>query len=288
MIATEHLESFMQSIECSSTRRAYKKHICDYLNDCTSVPLEEAFGRNYAGVQFKRLQASADKASTKNQRLAALRSFGRFLLHREVLPENGFSLFPYFKSDSDQQKQGFLTLDDLRRCIQHLHAQQGELSFRDTLMFKLIYSSGLKVSELIHLTLEDVDLPQAIVRIGDRAVPIYPDLIDSIREYIRDHRTKNKTDSNFLFLSSDGQPLSRSTVFRRIQKVGVSVGIPLSPSLLRNSFAAIAFGQGVDLSVLREVLGHKSIQTTSRMIQRDRSRVTKNHRRFQSQRQMSV
>lgn len=282
MTSTDHLDSFLRQMQCQNTRMAYGKHLSCYLDTHKEKSLGDAFSRNCSVEHIARLRASEDSTSTKNQHLAALRSFGRYLIDLSLIPENGFADIRYFKSDSPTpESQSFLGLDQLRICVAFLDSQTGPLAERDSLMFKLIYSSGLKVSELIHLKINDVDLKNTSLRISTREIPIYPDLLDAFKAYLSGRRQLQSVECDFLFLSADGNQLSRCSVFRRIQRVGAEVGIPLSPSLLRNSFAAIAFGQGVALSELQGILGHKSLQTTSRIVGSGQSRVAARlHRRL--------
>jgi site-specific recombinase XerD len=144
----------------------------------------------------------------------------------------------------------------------------GPVAARDALIFKLLYSSGLKVNEITGLRVRDIELSTASMRLDERAVPIYPDLVDQVRSYLNGARKDllGSKRSKFAFPANNGARLSRSSVFRNIQRIGRAADLEISPSQLRKSFAAIAFGQGIPVNQLQGVLGHRSLYTTARLV----------------------
>ena len=144
-------------------------------------------------------------------------------------------------------------------------------SYRNKAMLELIYASGLRVSELVNLKLQDIDLNQDIVRIfgkgsKERIVPLGDFAIKSLIIYINEHRNsmlKNNI-NDYLFLNNHGNKMTRQGFFKIIKKIAEEKGIDkeLSPHTLRHSFASHLLKYGADLRTIQELLGHSDISTT--------------------------
>lgn len=142
--------------------------------------------------------------------------------------------------------------------------------YRDKAMLELMYATGLRVSELLNLTLNDIDLENCIIRcIGkgskERMIPIGEYVLVSMKDYL-DRRPKlyiMKKDEH-LFLNNHGKGLSRSSFFKMIKKrLKLSnINVDVSPHTLRHSFATHMIEYGSDLRVVQELLGHSDISTT--------------------------
>ncbi|MCC5833358.1 MAG: site-specific tyrosine recombinase XerD [Opitutales bacterium] len=161
---------------------------------------------------------------------------------------------------------------------------------RDRAFMELLYSSGLRVSELCALNLQDVDLENGVVRVyrgkrdKDRLAPVGERAIRAIQQYRvqgRPQFVKPDTGSE-LFLSNRGQALSRKTVWHWIQKYAVQAGIrkPVKPHLLRHSFATHLLSGGADLRAIQEMLGHADIGTTQIYTKVEQERILKAHQQF--------
>ena len=138
-------------------------------------------------------------------------------------------------------------------------------------MLELMYSSGLRVSELINLKVTDIDLNLETVRIfgkgsKERIVPLGGYAVNALKEYLTYHRNalaKNKN-SNYLFLSSRADIMTRQAFFKTIKKIAVKQNIKtdFSPHTLRHSFATHLLKHGADLRSIQELLGHSDISST--------------------------
>jgi integrase/recombinase XerC len=139
-------------------------------------------------------------------------------------------------------------------------------------MLEVLYSSGIRVSELVELEIGDIDLAEGVLRIRgkgkkDRLTPIGSQAITAINRYFEmrkiDGRTSSAT-SQRVFLNKHGEPLSTRSVRRKLDKYLVIAGLDpgISPHTLRHSFAAHLLGNGVDLKSVQELLGHQSLSTT--------------------------
>ena len=140
---------------------------------------------------------------------------------------------------------------------------------RDHVMFELLYSSGLRVSELISLKLEDINLEAGFLRVlgkgsKERIVPFHMRAAEKVKTYISLQRPDilKKKRSPYLFITRRGGPMSRQRFWQTIKGVGKKFGIELSPHTMRHSFATHLLEGGADLRSLQKMLGHADISTT--------------------------
>jgi integrase/recombinase XerD len=142
-------------------------------------------------------------------------------------------------------------------------------SIRDFVMFELLYSSGLRVSELISLKLEDINLEAGFLRVlgkgsKERIVPVNLRSIERMKKYISLQRLVilKKKRSSYLFVTNRGKPMTRQRLWQTIKKCGRELGIEISPHTMRHSFATHLLEGGADLRSLQKMLGHADISTT--------------------------
>jgi len=136
-------------------------------------------------------------------------------------------------------------------------------------MFELLYSSGLRVSELVSLKLEDMNLDAGFLRVlgkgsKERIVPLHERAIGRVKMYLNHQRPeilKNKR-SPYLFVTKRGGPMTRQRFWQTIRSLGRKLGIHLSPHTMRHSFATHLLEGGADLRSLQKMLGHADISTT--------------------------
>jgi len=159
-------------------------------------------------------------------------------------------------------------------------------SIRDRAMLELFYSSGLRISELCSLTLQQVDLQHGFVRVfgkgnKERVVPLGGKAREAIETYLTSARprlVKPRTGSEF-FLSGRGRAISRKTLWALVKKHAANAGLKkaVKPHLLRHSFATHLLGGGADLRAIQEMLGHASIATTQIYTAVETSRLLDQH-----------
>lgn len=140
---------------------------------------------------------------------------------------------------------------------------------RDYVMFELLYSSGLRVSELISLKLEDINLEAGFIRVlgkgsKERIVPIHARAIERLRRYVSQDRQEilKKKTSSYLFITNRGEPMTRQRFWQKIKEVGRKLQLNISPHTIRHSFATHLLEGGADLRSLQKMLGHSDISTT--------------------------
>ena len=140
---------------------------------------------------------------------------------------------------------------------------------RDRAMLEVMYSSGLRISELLNLRMNQINFERGMVKIigkgnKERIVPVGDYALEYLNKYINDGRKNPKRNSDFLFLNRYGEPVSRVYFFLQVKKYAEQAGIQveISPHTLRHCFATHMLENGAELRAVQEMLGHTNIATT--------------------------
>ena len=164
----------------------------------------------------------------------------------------------------------FLSVDEVFNLVDVKDPGKNPLCVRDRAILELLYSSGLRVSELAGATLADISIGEAIIRVRgkgnkERIVPVGSKALSALGEYL-DIRAELKPVSDHIFLNSRGGGITTRSLARIIKKYGLVSGISknVSPHVLRHSFATHLLAGGADLRAIQEMLGHASLSTTQR------------------------
>lgn len=146
-----------------------------------------------------------------------------------------------------------------------------DFDYRNKAMLELMYSSGLRVSEIINLKVNDIDLNSDIVRVfgkgsKERIIPLSEYSSDALKNYILNHRKElfKHGENDYLFLNNHGKNMSRQGFFKILKKIAKEKNIKkdFSPHTLRHSFATHLLKNGADLRSIQELLGHSDISST--------------------------
>ncbi|HEX2862346.1 MAG TPA: site-specific tyrosine recombinase XerD [Lacunisphaera sp.] len=223
--------------------------------------------------------------STQARKLAAVRMLFRHLVQQGRRDDDPAALLsgPKFRRKLPQTLSG----GEIDRL---LAAPSGGDAYavRDRAMLELFYSSGLRISELCGLSLQQVDLENGFVRVfgkgsKERVVPLGAQARTAVQTYLvsaRPRLVKSRTGSE-LFISERGKAISRKTLWVIVKNNAKRAGIdkPVKPHLLRHSFATHLLGGGADLRAIQEMLGHASIGTTQIYTAVESSRLLDQHAR---------
>jgi integrase/recombinase XerC len=207
--------------------------------------------------------------STVARKLATLRSFYKFLVRRGYLSNNPVA--PIRTPKQDKRLPKCLEIEQIEKLLSNPDTTT-LLGARDRAMLEVLYSTGMRVSELIALDIADVDLTTNIVRVSGkgkkrRVIPLGPGAVQTILHFLdlrRNDPRSSTFDSDALFINKHGQRLSTRSVRRKLDKYLLDAGLDLSvsPHTLRHSFATHMLRRGADLRSVQEMLGHQSLSTT--------------------------
>ncbi len=207
-------------------------------------------------------------ARSRARHLVSIRGFYRFLAQEEILSSDPTRLIDLPKSGL--KLPDVLTIDEVKRLLEAPDPKKPS-GCRDAAMLELLYAAGLRVSELITLKLQDVNLTAGYVRVfgkgaKERVVPIGQYAQEKIRRYTTGARQALLTDriSATLFVARAGKPLSRQGFWKLIKRYGLRAGLRkvITPHTLRHSFASHLLEGGADLRAVQTMLGHADIATT--------------------------
>lgn len=200
--------------------------------------------------------------------LSCLRGFYRHLLRAGVIPED-----PTLDLDSPRQGRPLpksLSEDDVDRLLGAPDTDDA-LGFRDRCMLELLYACGLRVSELVGLTLAQLSLNQGVLRIvgkggKERLVPVGEEALHWLQRYLAGPRGEllGARSSDVLFPSRRGSAMTRQTFWHRIKLHARVAGLAQAPSphVVRHAFATHLLNHGADLRVVQMLLGHSDLSTT--------------------------
>jgi integrase/recombinase XerC len=208
--------------------------------------------------------------STTARKLATLRSFYKFLVKRSYLTTNPVTSVRTPKQDKKLPK--FLEYDQVKRLLETPPADSW-LGARDRAIMETLYSTGVRVSELVGLNIEDVDFLGEVLHIRgkgkkERITPIGSSALQSVQHYMEFRNRRAQSNGNFdakvLFVNKHGKRLSTRSVRRKMDKYLKMAGLDpsISPHTLRHSFATHMLNNGADLRSVQELLGHQSLSTT--------------------------
>lgn len=207
--------------------------------------------------------------STVARKLATLRSFYKFLVRRGKTTSNPVAAIRTPKQDKRLPK--CLELEQIDKLLAHPDTNT-LLGARDRAMLEMLYTTGMRVSELVDLNMADVDLQASVVRVRgkgkkQRVIPLGPPAVKSVIQYLDLRRSDphaTSFDGDALFINKHGQRLSTRSVRRKLDKYLLEAGLDLSvsPHTLRHSFATHMLRRGADLRSVQEMLGHQSLSTT--------------------------
>jgi integrase/recombinase XerD len=221
---------------------------------------------------LSQLQREGYASSSIYRALITLKIFFRFLKKEGVIPHD-----PTAMLDSPKIWQlipQVLTPAEMEKLLAAPDAST-QIGARDRAILLVTYASGLRVSEVCGLKIQDLD--DGSVRVKgkggkERVVPIAPAAIEAVDHYLIHYR--NNSESEYLFLGAKGKPIDRILVWNRVKVYAKEAGITksISPHTLRHSFATHLLENGADLRVIQEMLGHSNIATTDRYTQ-----ISQNH-----------
>ena len=254
----------------SNTLESYSRDLRQYywfLSGDSSLSLESASQSTIvAYLMYLRKQGKA--TATIARRLAALKAFYQFLVKENYVANDPTGELSSPKLERKLPK--VLTVEEVERLL-----SQPDFSLpagkRDKAMLELLYATGIRVSELVNLNVQDVDLQEGFVRcVGkgskERVVPIGEMAVIALRSYLENARSKLIADpkERAVFVNHHGRRLTRQGFWKIVKKYAQQALIrkEITPHTLRHSFATHLLENGADIRAVQEMLGHADISTT--------------------------
>lgn len=271
-----YIEKFLRHLDIergvsSHTLRAYSRDLKYFSQHCglSLKDLDMIDVRTFVANQI----ASGKAKTTVARRLATLRSFFNYLYQEGYVKVNYAKLVSTPKTP--RHLPNFLSVDDAFNLVQSPKGI-GFISVRDRAILELLYSSGLRVSEVAGLNVDDLNIKEGLVKARgkgkkERIVPVGNKALDVLKSYLIERRLFKKrkaiSDSdNSLFLNRNGTRLTDRQIRRLVVKYARLIGIngQIGPHTLRHTFATHLLIGGADLRVIQELLGHSSLSTTQK------------------------
>ncbi len=273
----EQIEQFLTYI--SDVRGYSSNTLAAYRNDLTQF-LAFLRGRVDSWNEVNReviidyiMSMKADQeyaSSTVARKVAAIKSFFHYLLDRGKLEDD-----PTATLDSPRVRKRLpraISAQDLARLLAEPARNQTPKALRDRALLEILYASGLRVTELVSVNVDDVNLASATLRVvrpkdkSERIVPMHERAVEPLQEYLERGRIQliKDPDETALFLNHRGRRLTRQGLWLIVKHYVREVGITedITPHSLRHTFAAHLVEKKADLEYVQELLGHANISTT--------------------------
>ncbi|MEZ9139629.1 MULTISPECIES: site-specific tyrosine recombinase XerD [unclassified Shewanella] len=244
------------------------------------IDVDQASIRDYLAY---RVEKNFAKTSTARL-LSSLRRFYGYLIVKQSIDVDPTSLIESPKLA--RQLPDALSESQIDALLDEPNVEDA-VECRDKAMLELLYATGLRVTELVSLTLEQISLRQGLVRIvgkggKERLVPLGELAVTEVEQYLLGARAEllNNKQSDVLFPSKRGQMMTRQTFWHRIKLYAIRAGINshLSPHTLRHAFATHLLNHGADLRVVQLLLGHSDLSTTQIYTHVAKARLQQLHR----------
>lgn len=214
------------------------------------------------------LEKEGFSPATVSRKIAALRSFYRYMLDEQMISEDPtVELKP---PKVEKKAPHILTVDEVDKLLSRPDTTTMK-GLRDRAMLELLYATGIRVSELINLQLSDIDIKRSFVicreKNKERWIPFGEKTRQALNLYLKHARDVllKGNENEFLFTNCSGKPMSRQGFWKVLKGYASDIGITedITPHTLRHSFATHLLQNGADLKSVQEMLGHADISTTA-------------------------
>ena len=252
----------------SNTLSSYLRDVGQYTRWLEGEGLApEQAAQSDVEAYMRALSAKGKSVSTVTRSLASLKSFYTYLLGAgrvEVNPAKGLA-----PAKVERKLPQILTSKEVELFLEQPDPSDAK-GCRDRAMLELLYATGIRVSELIGLDLDHLNLSAGFIRCAsrgrERIIPLYPAAVRALQDYVEHVRPQmiERPDEKALFVNMNGERMSRQGFWKIIKHYQEKAGIrkDITPHTLRHSFAAHLLENGADLRSIQEMLGHADISST--------------------------
>ncbi len=248
-----------------SYRRDLKK-VITYLKEQGVTDIKKVTSTNLTGYVMY-MEKNDFSAATVSRNIASLKAFYHYLTKEGIVSEDAAS--DLHAPKIEKKIPEILSMDEVVRLLEQ-PSGDSQKEIRDKAMLELLYATGIRVTELITLKLNDVNLNMSYIVCKDankeRVIPFGNEAKKALTKYLSGTREDMLADpsSEYLFANCSGQSMSRQGFWKLIKYYAKKAGITadITPHTLRHSFAAHLVENGADLRSVQEMLGHSDISTT--------------------------
>lgn len=272
---SKELTAFLAYLEVQKnysvyTRNNYQRDIEDFLTFCNDRRI------SYLEITYPDAQSylvylyeeKKNQASSVSRKISAIRRFYQYLSNQDIAQNSSFSLLKLPKKEKKLPK--FFAYNELEElfCIPD---QSTPLGQRDAVILEMLYATGIRVSELVGIEVEDIHLADKTIHIlgkgnKERIVYFNQATANRLKKYLADGRKiLNQKQLSFLFLNQHGGQLTTRGVEDILERIiqKTSLNKHISPHMIRHSFATHLLNEGCDLLSVQQLLGHESLSATS-------------------------
>lgn len=232
----------------------------DFLSNEKEVILDDLKRKDFS-LYTKFLARNEINPSTITRKIASIKGFFKYICNKRIIKTNPTASIVSPKLPKRLPK--VLSINELEKILEQ------NLEIQDYAIVELLYSAGLRVSELVQLELKNIDLAQQTIKVfgkgsKERIVPIGKKCAEILKKHLKKREliALKYNSKPYLFLTDKGQKITRQRVYKLIHSLGGAVEKDISPHTIRHSFATHLLERGADLRVVQELLGHSSIVTT--------------------------
>lgn len=263
------VDVFMESLHhlSENTRKAYLRDMSDFSSYCQDHDIEkwtDMDGRRMRAFVAERHRQGLGGRSLQ-RRLSAIRAFYRFLVRRGLAENNPAQ--GIITPKTGRKLPRVLDVDQSTQLVEI--EEQDSLALRDRAILELMYSCGLRLSELVGLDLSSIDQGDAVVTVTGkgnktRMLPVGSHALTALGKWLKEREKMAKAGEQALFVSKRGSRISSRSVQQRLRQWAVRQGLQshVHPHMLRHSFATHILESSSDLRAVQELLGHADISTT--------------------------
>jgi integrase/recombinase XerC len=212
---------------------------------------------------------AGDKATTINRKISTLKSFYKYLLKKEAITVNPTSKLT--RPKTPKKLPTFIDENAAKILMTNIEADGSDMeNYRDMVMMEMLYSTGIRRSELMNLTMNNVDASKLQIKVygkgkKERIVPISSELFNKVEKLVGINFKQDFTDKeDFIFLTIKGKKIYPELIYQTIKKQlsHVTTTSKKSPHVMRHTFATHLLNNGADLNAIKDLMGHSSLAST--------------------------